>query len=166
MEEDFHELGKVNRVTGKVEDKAVRFSEVSSGLKSPQMELGVDMQWEGSKYKQAPNSILPRSKVKEGDPILVLGPMTMTFDPLVGWVAEKIGPTTKHWKRLARGNQNNEPTTDKSLIKQKRESSTPLSYLDPNTLKQKGRKGKGKQSEVAKNEQKVGGVAEAAKQPR
>ena len=63
MEEDFHELGKVNRVTGKVEDKAARFSEVSSGLKSPQMELGVDMQWEGSKiqkgepnfeYKQAP----------------------------------------------------------------------------------------------------------------
>ena len=91
MEEDFHESGKVNRVTGKVEEKATHFSEVSSGSKSLQTELGVDMQWEGSKYKQAPNSILPRSKVKEGDPTLVLGPMTVTFDPLVGWVAEKIG---------------------------------------------------------------------------
>ena len=101
--------------------------------------------------------------MKEGDPTPVLGPMAMTFDPLMGWVAEKIGPTTKHWKRLGRRNQNNEPTTDESLIKQKRENSTPLSDLDPNMLEQKRRKGKGKQSEVAKNEQKVGGVAEAAK---
>ena len=63
MEEDFHESGKVNRVTGKVEEKVAHFSEVSSGSKSPQTKLGADMQWEGSKiqkgepnfeYKQAP----------------------------------------------------------------------------------------------------------------
>lgn len=82
----------------------------------------------------------------------MLGPMAMSFDPLVGWVAEKLGPTTKHWKRLARENKNKEPTSAESQITQKRESSTPLRDLDPKARDQKKRKGKGKKSEEEKHD--------------
>lgn len=92
--------------------------------------------------------------------------MAMTYDPTAGWVAEKMGPTSKHWKRLARGTKTNEPIKSISLIKQKREGLTPLNDLDPNALGQKRRQGKNKLSEDTKNDQMVGGVAVATGQHR
>ena len=40
VEEDFHESGKVNRETGKVEEKATLFCEMSSGSKNTQIAVG------------------------------------------------------------------------------------------------------------------------------
>ena len=36
-----------------------------------------------------------------GGPNTVLGPMAMTYDPKKGWVIEKLGSRSGHWKRLA-----------------------------------------------------------------
>lgn len=92
--------------------------------------------------------------------------MAMTYDPTASWVAEKMGLTSKHWKRLARGTKTNEPTKFVSPIKQKREGPTPLNDLDPNALDQKRRQGKNKLSEDTKNDQMVGGVAAAGQHRR
>ena len=117
-------------------------------------------------FKQAPNSLPTISEAKEGDPKLEVGPMAMTYNPTAGWVAEKMGPTSKHWKRLARGTKTNEPTKSVSPIKQKRETPTPLNDLDPNALDQKRRQGKNKLSEDTENDQMVGSVVVAAGQHR
>ena len=86
-------------------------------------------------------------------------------------MAAKLGPKSKHWKRLARKVNNNKPTGKKGLKNGKREGPTPVQELDSNSLKQKHRKGL-KQSDIIdevgitenKNESMDGGVAVSAEQ--
>nr|POE80699.1 hypothetical protein CFP56_18897 [Quercus suber] len=119
-------------------------SEEQRGLKE------VEMQWEAFEapkgepkieFNQAPSSPATVAEVKEGESKLELDPLAMTYDPIVGWVTEKLGPSSKHWKRLARGEKSSESVISLSPIKQKREGPTPLSELDPNVLELKRRRG-------------------------
>lgn len=118
------------------------------------------------KYQQAPNSLPSVFEAKEEVSKPELGPMPMIYDLTVGWVVEKMGPTTKHWKRLARGSKTSKPIKTESPIKLKKEDFTPLIDLDPNALEQKRRRGKSKLGVVLENEQRVGGVEVAVEQPR
>ena len=96
-----------------------------------------------------------------------MGPLAMSFDENVGWVAEKMGPISKHWKRLAREIKLNAPKKNKSPTKQKRECPTPLIELDPNALELKRRRGKNTQHVVSEYENTMdGGEAVAARQHR
>lgn len=133
-------------MTGKIEEKVVHLSEISSGSQRSQAKKGADVQWEGSKtqkgetkfeYKQVPNSLPSMIEVKEESPKPELGPMAMPYNLTIGWIAEIMGPTTKHWKRLARGSKTSELIKNESPIKQKREGSMPLIDLDPYALEQK-----------------------------
>ena len=95
-----------------------------------------------------------------------LGPMAMSYDENVGWVAEKIGPKYKHWKRLAREIKLDTPKKSKSPIKQKRECPTPLAEIDPNALELKRRRGKNKQVVSVDGNTMDGSEAVAATQHR
>ena len=54
------------------------------------------------KFKLTPNKSSTQFGMEEGMPRPEMGPMAMSFDQNLGWVAEKMGPISKHWKRLAR----------------------------------------------------------------
>nr|POF24395.1 hypothetical protein CFP56_35373 [Quercus suber] len=58
-----------------------------------------------------------------------------------GWIAEKLGPSSKHWKRLARTVKANLDNKGKSPTQAKRVGPTPLQELDPNIKDLKRRKG-------------------------
>ena len=90
----------------------------------------------------------------------------MSFDENVGWVAEKMGPKSKHWKRLAREIKSDSPKKNKSLTKQKRECPTPLIELDPNALDLKRRRGKNKHVVSEYGNTMDGGEAMATRQHR
>ena len=58
------------------------------------------------------------------------GPMAMTYEMEVGWVVDKLGPNSGHWKRkawLSPGNENKEET---GPFPRKREGPTPPNELD------------------------------------
>ena len=96
-----------------------------------------------------------------------MGPMAMSFDQNLGWVAEKMGPISKHWKRLAREVKLDVPTKNTSPIKLKRKGPTPLIELDPNAMELKCRTGKNKQHIDSKHENSMaGGKVVAARQYR
>ena len=78
-----------------------------------------------------------------------LGPMTMTYELGVGWVAEKLGPRSGHWKRLARNTKPKTNDTDLGPINQKGEGPTPLSDLDPHIIDLKRRKNQKQKSNKA-----------------
>nr|POE67398.1 hypothetical protein CFP56_43642 [Quercus suber] len=94
-------------------------------------------------------------------------PLAMSYDGEKGWTTEKIGPNSRHWKRLAREVPKEKKAEVKNLKVSKREGPTPLSELDPNTLEQKRRKA-GKSISLTENvkTQMVGGEAVAAAQHR
>lgn len=90
------------------------------------------------------------------------GPTAMSYSQELGWTAEKLGPTSGHWKRKARENRTKKVSDQRSPLEEeklnprkcKRESSTPLSELDPKALDGKRNKvsqscnGKGKENSV------------------
>nr|POE75229.1 hypothetical protein CFP56_76589 [Quercus suber] len=91
----------------------------------------------------------------------------MTYDPKEGWVSEKLGPNSKHWKRLAREVKTTGKCTTGSPGSQKREGPTPLQELDPNVLSQKKKKGKTKVNDISVQHNHMDGdEAVAAMQPR
>lgn len=96
-----------------------------------------------------------------------LGPMAMTYEQGVGWVAEKLGSKNGHWKRLATNTKPKTSDTDLDPINQKREGPTPLFDLDPHIIDQKQRKNqKQKSNKAEKESSKDGGVVVAALQHR
>ena len=117
------------------------------------------------KFVMAPNVEMGNDVESPGDKEAIMGPMALNYDTKDGWVAAKLGPKSKHWKRLARKVNNNKPTGKKGLKNGKREGPTPVQELDSNSLKQKHRKGL-KQSDIIdevgitenKNESMDGGV--------
>lgn len=75
--------------------------------------------------------------------------MAMTYEMEVGWVADKLGSNSGHWKRKAqagRGNKNREET-DPFL--RKIEGPTPLNELDQNIREAKHKKGENQVKENA-----------------
>ena len=96
-----------------------------------------------------------------------IDPLAMSYDGEKGRTAEKFGPNSRHWKRLAREVKEEKKAEIKNLKVSKREDPTPLSELDPNTLEQKCRKaGKGTSLTKDVNTQMVGGEAVAAVEHR
>ena len=117
-------------------------------------------------------SLAPQSdlKMKEAGPSVDspdLGPLALSFDDKKGWIAETLGPTSRHWKRLARENNKQVTQASESPTKGKRDGPTPLQELDPNSENLKRRKGsKGGIHDLNGQEEKVGGVAVVAVQHR
>nr|POE51193.1 hypothetical protein CFP56_49409 [Quercus suber] len=169
-----HDLGKVNGRLEKVEEKEASLDDDGLRILSAQLDMKMAMQWEKAdvdkteapfKFKLAPNKSPIQSEVEEELPGNEIGPMAMSFDENVDWVAEKMGPTSKHWKRLAREIKSDAPKEKTSPTKLKREGPTPLTELDPKALELKRRRGKNKQHVVPEHESMmVGDEAVAARQ--
>ena len=118
-------------------------------------------------FKLMPNKSSTQSGKEEGMPKTEMGPMAMSFDQNLGWVAEKMGPISKHWKRLAREVKLDVPTKNTSPIKLKRKGPTPLIELDLNAMELKCRRGKNKQHVDSEHENSMaGGEAVATRQHR
>ncbi|XP_030964072.1 uncharacterized protein LOC115985247 [Quercus lobata] len=94
-------------------------------------------------------------------------PLAMTFNQEKGWVTEPLGPTSGHWKRLARKIKTPSPNKVDCTSKTKHKGPIPLQELDPNNISSKRRKGKLQVSKVTdENGNMVGGEAVAAVQHR
>ena len=91
-----------------------------------------------------------------------MGPLALSFDDKKGWIAENFGPTSRHWKSLARDNSKQASQEGENPTKGKRDGPIPLQELDPNSENLKRRKGsKGGTYDLNGQEEKVGGVAVA-----
>ena len=67
---------------------------------------------------------------------------------------EKLGPRSRHYKRLARQTKERSPGEKVGPVGIKREGSMPLQELEPNILSFKKSKGKGKESKPSNEENK------------
>ena len=170
------EDGMGKELVGKVEEKEPmleRFGEENLVTKSDFME---GLQWEkgpgqGSQSNPEGNLKLSynenRKVVGPASNIPIPGPLAMCFDDKKGWVAEALGPASKHWKRLARESTKGKAQVTGSPSKGKREGPTPLQDLDPNSGSLKRRKGR-LIGDHEQNDKKNtdGGVVVAAEQHR
>ena len=94
-----------------------------------------------------------------------MGLLAMSLDLSKGWILEELGPSSRHWKRLARKIKETSSTEKLGPASVKREGLVPLQELDPNTLCAKKGKGKGVENKPLCEENKVdGSVAVAARQ--
>ena len=131
VSELLHEDGMVKELVGKVEEKVSileRFGEENLIAKPDFME---GLQWE-TVSGQGPQSISEGSlKLSNEDNRKVVGPasenpipdpLAMSFDDKKGWVAEHLGPASKHWKRLARESNKGKSQVTGSPTKGKREA--------------------------------------------
>ena len=95
------------------------------------------------------------------------GPMAMQYDPEVGWVANKLGPTSGHWKRKVRAGPDEEMKEVLGPLQRKREGDLILNEIDQNVRVSKRRKCEGLSKEETGEECiKDGRVAVAARQHR
>ena len=106
-----HGNGMVKELVGKVEEKVPileRFGEENLITKPDFME---GLQWEkvpgqGSQSISEGSLKLSnddnRKDVRPASENPIPDPLAMSFDDKNGWVAEPLGPASKHWKRLAR----------------------------------------------------------------
>ena len=169
-----HENGKECESMEKKHEKVAQFSESASASSTDHDDQPAYMHWEKApflekeptfKFVMAPNVEMRNDVESPGDKEAIMGPMALNYDTKDGWVAAKLSPKSKHWKRLAREVNNNKPAGKKGLKNRKREGPTPMQELDSNSLKQKRRKGL-KQSDIIdevgitenKNESMDGGV--------
>ena len=173
-----HENGKANLLQEKRED-GLDIRRMDSLIDTlPIAELEGDMQWEKTKNEVGDSKPVEKVRymaacnelgleIKETIPWAedISNPLVMSFDKDKGWVAETLGPTSGHWKRLAR--QTNKPSPSKRISpeKLKRSGPVPLQDLDPNTLNTKRKKGKLQIGEkLDEDKTKVGGKAVATAQ--
>lgn len=92
------------------------------------------------------------------------GPLAMTYDMELGWIAETLGPTSAHWKRKACAGQTKEKEKVESPVEKKRSASTPHGVLEKNTLEVKRRRVEVQENgDVEIETKRVGGVADAAR---
>ena len=161
-----HELGKVNGRLEKLEEKEASLGDDSLGFPSAQPDMKMAMQREKAdvdkteppfKFKLALNKSPTQPRLEEAISGNERGPMAMRFNENVGRVAKKMGPISKHSKRLAREIKSDTPKKNKSPTKQKRECPAPLIELDPNALELKRRRGKNKQHVVSEYENMMDG---------
>lgn len=146
LTENLHKEGKVNLSEEKVLEKEAQNSEKATSLKAAQSVVSKIMQWEnaiiqGSEPKFNFEMVLTQpDKMHETTPGKDEGPQSpvaMLFDAKVGWVTETIGPTTKHWKRLAREIKGKSTEEGPGQETKKRTGLTPLQELDPNVVDHK-----------------------------
>ena len=174
---DLHEKGKITEGEGKLVKLNAQTSASSLNLPTDTGEQLPRMGWEQTpslgnmpefKYTLAPNK--DKEDSVESPSPRALGPMAMSYDHSEGWVTSKLGPTSGHWKRLARAAKQSKPTGEKSPKSLKRYGLTPLHELDPKALALKRRKNQkqsealGKEEHQGEEEYKDGGEAEAAAQ--
>ena len=94
------------------------------------------------------------------------GPVAMTYEEEVGWVADKLGLTSRHWKRRARANPGLENNKSIGPSKKKREGSS-LEEIVQSSKESKRKKTEVQSKEVSGKEvNKDGGVADVARQLR
>ena len=98
-----HEEGRVKELVGKIKEKAPNLGRFGEDMLTTKPDLLVGMQWETATCQTSQitseGSLAPRNeaKLKEDGPasdINTTGPLAM--------IAESLGPTSRHWKRLAR----------------------------------------------------------------
>ena len=70
------------------------------------------------------------------------GPMAISFDVNLGWVAETLGPQSGHWKCMAKKARDTslKKETKEEIWLGKRLGTSPLQELEPNITTQKRRK--------------------------
>ena len=91
----------------------------------------------------------------------------MSLDPSKGWILEELGPSSRHWKRLARKIKDTCPSEKLGPASVKREGPVPIQDLDPNTPCAKRGKGKGAgKKPLCEENEAGGGEAVAARQHR
>ena len=94
------------------------------------------------------------------------GPVAMTYEEEVGWVADKLSPTNGHWKRRARANPGLENNKSLGPRKKKREGSS-LEEIVQRSKESKRKKIEAQSKGVSGKElNKDGGVADATRQLR
>ena len=95
------------------------------------------------------------------------GPMALQYDPEEGWVANKLGPTSGHWKRKIRAGPDEEMKEALGPLQRKRDGDLILREIDQNVKASKRRKSEGLSKEEPGDERTMdGGVAVAARQHR
>lgn len=70
-----------------------------------------------------------------------LGPIAMCFDEKKGRILESLGPTSRHWKRLAREVHAKAARDGGNTINGKHEGPIPLQELNPNICDLKHKRG-------------------------
>ena len=171
MSINVHENGKVKKVMGKLEEKEAKLGKSSVEKPVAKPDVMEDKQGKTAHNhvaldvkasSQAPNLV---SNLNNAGPMLEgkeLGPIAMCFDENKGWISETLGPTSRHWKRLAWEVHNKVAQIEGDPINGKRAGLTPLQELDPNISELKCRRGSTGQSKKKNGEeQTVGGVAVA-----
>ncbi|KAL0009863.1 hypothetical protein SO802_004971 [Lithocarpus litseifolius] len=134
---------------------------------------GDSMYWEKATHQEASPrfdfALAPKQQTNESKRMdyTEVGPMAMCYEKELGWVAEKLGPGSKHWKRIERKGKAKEGGVDVGPTKLKREGPTPIDELDTNIIDLKRRKGKTQVSKTPKGENVSDGrEAVAARQHR
>ena len=185
-EETCHTGGKVNLTSEKATSNLTPNEKVGVPPLLPVADLEGNMLWEISKHedvREKTDAGLDKEKTcvdmekESGLETNTIGtwaddnssPLAMTFNQEKGWVTEPLGPTSGHWKRLARKTKTPSPDKVDCTSKTKRKGPMPLQELDPNNLSSKCKKGKIQVSElvsenIAENGNTVGGEVVATMQ--
>ena len=141
LSEDLHEKGNLKEWVGKIRGTKAFLGSQDKAQIIDQAEPLVGMQWETANLQEVDEvhvgALVPIKKLeaKVGGPTNVgldLGPLAMCYVEEKGWIVETLGPSSKHWKRLAREVKSKSESEGKSQIKVRREGPTPLQELDPN----------------------------------
>ena len=151
LSKDLHEKGNLKEWVGKIRGTKAFLGSQDKAQIIDQARPLVGMQWETANLQEVDEvhvgALAPIKKLeaKVGGPTnmgLDLGPLAMFYVEEKGWIAETLGPSSRHWKRLAREVKSKSESEGKSPIKVRREGPTPLQELDPNIKDLKRRKGK------------------------
>ena len=120
------------------------------------------------KFRGAPNTEGGGVEVGQDSVDKKIGPMAMSFDTELGWVAEELGPRSSHWKRLARKAHRVSPTEEvmKDKTLGKRPGPIPIQDLETNVTTRKRSKTQEQSKVFGDSEEKDGGEVKAAEQPR
>ena len=130
-----HEEGRVKELVGKIEEKAPNLGRFGEDMLTTKPDLLVGMQWETATCQASQitskGSLAPRNeaKLKEDGPAFDInntGPLAMSFNENKGWIAESLGPTSRHWKRLAREINKGKTQASEGPTKAKRVGPTPF----------------------------------------
>ena len=174
--ETIHEEGKVRNLGEKQSERLAQLGKkkwegeivISGNGGSVQKETGVSVQSiQKFEFKSAQKEQTSDCQVGLDLGEISEGPVVMMYDVEVGWVEEKLGPNSSHWKRRARAGLNKESLAETGPIQRKREGPTLLEELDKISRNIKRRKGEVQRKENRGEEKtKDGGEAVAATQHR
>ena len=175
-----HENGLGDGMTEKKEGKGMDVGEGASGQDKAQT-LGTESMLREKSNDQKVKDVGKEKDVTDAEANSGLagrmgleteaGPLALVFDETKGWTEEKLGQSSRHWKRLAREVKMQTKGEEKGPKSLKRGGQISVSDLDPKALDTKRRKEvrtEGKQGSRSPCEDTVmvGGEAVAARQHR